>query len=534
MITTTLIASVALAKTTPDQLIIPGTGNYGRTITTKFERAQKFFNQGLNLMYAFNKYEAETSFRAAAEADPECAMAWWGIALSNGPDYNSVWVSPPDEKEAEEAIAKAITVMSDEPLVDQQIIQATKVRFNSTNTDRIKLETAFSKALAKVWATYPTDADLGTLYAESLMNLNPWKLWNKDGSPNKGTLKIVNILEDVQRINPHHPMAAHLYIHAIEASSTPEKGLRAADNLRFLQPGLGHNLHMPSHIYVRVGQWQKAIDANQRAIVADEAYRMLRPKQTESWGLMFHNWHMLAFAAMMTGQKQIAVQNIDAMLSNVPADLYDEMGPWLDGLLNMPIDVRIRFGMWDEVLDYPQIDSKYPMSKTLQHMARSMAHAAKQNPEKARMEQALFIASREKMDKSVIYEPIFNIAFHLMNGEICVAEGKMDQAIAHLKKGIIAEDSLDYSEPPQWIQPVRHTLGALLVKINRYDEALAVYNDDLKRLPNNGWSLYGKALSLENLGRTEEAKTVRNQFDEVWASSDTPITSSCICIPGSK
>ena len=535
MLASSLFLTLAIAKSDIDETIIPGTGNHTRRITTESTEAQKFFDQGLNLMYAFNKYEAEISFRTAAAKDPECAMAWWGIALANGPDYNRMYVPKEDEAEAVEAIKKAIDVMADEPEVDQKIILATQLRFNTQNTDRKKQEASFSKALAKVWAKYPKDADLGALYAESMMNLRPWDLWREDGTAQPGTPKILAVLEEVRRLNPKHPMGAHLYIHAVEASNTPEMGIAAADALRDLQPGLGHNLHMPSHIYVRTGAWQKAIDANQKAIAADEIYRSIRPDQKDYWGLKLHNWHMLAFAAMMNGQKSLAISNMDAMLNNIPGDLMEEMGPWLDGLYNMPIDVRVRFGLWDEVLSYAPIDPQYPTSVAMQHMARAMAYSAQKNVPQARREQYLFMESRKKIDSyGSNSNDILNVAVHLMNGEICVAEGKMDKAIEHLKKGAAAEDALDYSEPPLWIQPVRHTLGALLVSLMRYDEAIAVYDEDLKRLPNNGWSLFGKSISLEKLGRTEESKIFRKKFDEMWASSETPITSSCICIPGDK
>ncbi|MFM9873741.1 MAG: tetratricopeptide repeat protein [Fimbriimonadaceae bacterium] len=534
MITFALPLLIATSQSQPEAIVIPGTGEHSRKITTSSPKAQMFFNQGLNLMYAFNKSEALNSFKTAAAADPDCAMAWWGVAYANGPDYNGMYVDAPHEKAAIEAIKKAQAVMSDEPLVDQQIIKAATLRYKYPNPDRKKQEAAYSKSLASVWSQYPYDADLGALYGESMMNLRPWDLWKKDGTPQPGTPNILQVLQDVIRLNPKHPMANHLYIHAVEASATPQMGVRAADALRDLQPGLGHNLHMPSHIYVRVGAWQKAIDANAKALKADEAYRFLRPDNMDYWGLMIHNWHMLAFAAMMTGQKSLAISNIDAMFNNMPAAMVEKFGGEMDGLYNMPIDVRIRFGLWDEVLAYPSIDSKFPISVTLQHMARAMAHAAQKNVPQARMEQALFM---EALKKSPFYGKDFpgntlKVAEHLMNGEICVAEGKTEEAIAHLKKGIEAEDALDYSEPPLWIQPVRHTLGALLVKLGRYSEALEVYNADLKILPNNGWSLYGKSLCLENLGRTQDAAKVRALFDSVWASNETPITSSCICIPG--
>ncbi|MCW5937526.1 MAG: tetratricopeptide repeat protein [Fimbriimonadaceae bacterium] len=531
------LATLALAHGgVTDDRLFEGNGPHKRRITTQVERAQQFFDQGLNMLYAFNQAEAERSFRTAARLDPESAMAWWGVAMANGPHYNNMVVPPEDEKEAVEAISQARRVMADEPAIDQALVLATSKRFRWPQGDRTKLEKAYSDELAKAYGRWPKDDDVGAFYAESLMNQNPWNLWTHDQKPNPGTPRILQVLEEVMANNPQNPMALHLYIHAVEAGPHPEKAVPAADRLRDLQPGLGHNVHMPSHIDVRVGAWQKAIEANQKAIKADDAYRAARPEQGFYWLYMVHNWHMLGFAAMMNGQKKVAVDAMDTIAREVPAEVKKASASWMDGWFVMPVDVRLRFGMWDEVLDYPMLDDMFPLSVAMQRAARAMAFAAKGDPKSARREQAAFYAARRRVPADKMFggntgKDILIVANHLMNGEIKVAEADVDLALSHLRSAVAAEDRLNYMEPPDWIQPTRHTLGALLLREGRYDEALAVFKRDQQKLPFNGWSLYGQSLALRGLGRAHEAEESLAMFNKVWATHETPINSSCLCIP---
>jgi len=521
------------------ELLISGTGPHKRPVKIADGRAREFFDQGLNLLYAFNHGEAKHSFRAATRHDPNSAMAWWGLAMANGPHINNMMVMPEEEAEAVMALGKARDLLKTARAVDQDLIRATFSRFKMPQpADRGPLNVAFAREMGKLYAKYPSDADIGSLYAESMMDLRPWALWSKDYKPAPGTRTVISTLERVMAKSPNHPLALHLYIHAVEASPNPEKAVKPAERLRDLQPGLGHNVHMPSHIDVRVGDWRKAVISNEKAIKVDTEYRAKRPDQFVYRVYMAHNHHMLGFAAMMLGQKTKAIEAMDTMVANMPEDFQVAAAPLVDGFFAMPIEVRKRFGMWDEVLTMPDLPDRFPMSRTLRAAARSVAYAAKGMPKEARMEQAEFYALAKKVDPAGRFGQsaqvdIVRVAHHLMNGEILVAEDKMDRAVRELRLAAIAEDKLSFSEPPDWIQPTRHTLGAVLMKMGRYSEAAKVYQDELVQRPNNGWSLYGLAECQTKLGHRSAAAT-RKKFDAAWADAEIPITSSCLCLPGGK
>jgi len=519
------------------EILHPGTGPYRRRVKLDAGKGRKFFDQGLNFMYAFNHGEAKRSFRAATKYDPTSAMAWWGLAMANGPHINNMAVDPAEEKEAVDSIRRAASLMGTARKADQALIRATMVRYRVPQPkDRGPLNVAFAKAMRKVWAKFPNDDDVGAIFAESMMDLRPWDLWRPDGQPQPGTPEVVRALERVIFLNKNNPLGLHLYIHAVEASRQPEKARWAADRLRELQPGLGHNVHMPSHIDVRLGDWKKAIISNEKAILADNAYRAKRPDQFVYRVYMAHNGHMLALAAMMTGQGEKATEAIDNMCAAMPEDFKKAAAPIVDGFFAMPFEVRKRFGKWDDVLALPALPDYFPLSNTLRHEARAVAYAAKGMTQEARAEQAMFYQARKKIAPEAGFGnnkawDIIRVATGLMNGEILLAEGKSEQALAHLREAVRNEDKLRYSEPPDWIQPVRHTLGAALVKLGRHREAVNVYREDLKRLPNNGWSTYGLASCLRTLGNGSAADALMAKFESIWAEADTEITSSCLCLP---
>lgn len=532
------LAAPTATSLAQDEILFEGVGTHTRPIVTKSDVARQFFNQGLNFLYAFNHKEARRSFRAAARHDPECAMAWWGIATANGPHINFAAVDPSEEKEAYDALQKAVATMADEPPADQALIRAALKRFADPQPkDRSSLDRAYAQAMADVYRRFPEDGDIGSLYAEALMDLQPWDLWTHDGKPKGNTLLIVKTLEDVLDRHHRHPFALHLYIHAVEASNNPEKAVRAADRLRDLTPALGHNQHMPSHIDIRVGNWEKAIVANQKAIAADEAYRDKRPEQFVYRVYMAHNHHMLSLAAMMTGRRDLAVHHIDTMCAEMPAGFLSVAAPIVDGFFAMPYEVRVRFGMWDEVLALPEPSEQFPITRALRRAARAVSYAAKGMTREARAEQSLFYIARSAVPAEATFgnnmaADILQVGHHLMNGEILVAEGKEDAALRELRLAVAAENALRYNEPPDWILPSRHVLGAALMKLGRYEEARTVYAEDLKRNPNNGWSLYGMSDALNRLGRHEEATRYQALFKDVWAHADIQIDSSCLCIPG--
>jgi tetratricopeptide (TPR) repeat protein len=533
----TLLAEAALA----DEAAVPlfdGLGSRGRVVTTDSPEAQRYFSQGLSFLYAFNHDEAIRSFQKAAALDPECAMAWWGIAVANGPHINNPVVPLERAKAAWEALGKAREAVAKGTTIEKALIEALASRYAAEQPeDRKPLDEAYAAAMRKVWKAHPTDADVGALFAESMMDLRPWDLWLPTGEPQPGSEEIVATIESVLTQDPNHPLGLHLYIHAVEASPHPERAVAPADRLRDLQPGLGHLVHMPSHIDVRTGNWAKAIEANAKAIEADRRYREQSPKQNFYRIYMAHNRHMLAFAAMMRGQSKLATESIASMVREMPAEWVKENAIMADGFQAMPLEVLVRFGRWDEVLAAPAPPEYLPISRALRHAARGIAFAAKGDVESARKEQIAFLAARKLVAEEAIVgnnkgHDVLKVAEHLLAGEILVREGEADTGIAQLREAVKCEDGLRYSEPPDWIHPVRHALGANLLALGRAADAEQVYRESLSRLPNDGWSYYGLARSLRLQERADEAAPFETEFAAVWRDADVKITSSCFCQPG--
>jgi tetratricopeptide (TPR) repeat protein len=535
------LTSTGLALCFPpgDQPAVPqfqGLGSHSRPVS-KIEVAQKLFDQGLAFLYAFNHDEAIRSFEAAARLDADCAMAYWGIAYANGLHINKMVVEPAREKAALAALAKADKAQV-ASLADRALIAALAKRYaDPAPADRAELNKAYSDAMQAAWKQYPNDADVGALFAESMMNLRPWDLWTNDGQPQPGTNTVTATLDAVLKLNPKHPLALHLSIHAWEASPTPDRAVAAADGLRELQPGLGHMVHMPSHIDVRTGQWAKAIVANEKAIAADAAYRAKSPKQEFYRLYMAHNYHMLAFAAMMKGESKRALDAVRTMLAGVPPEwvAVKENAAIADGFLAAPLEVMMRFGKWDDILKEPEPPELFPIARTLRHHARAVAYAAKGDVKAAREEQDKFREAAKRTPKEATFgnnvaSDLYAVAEPMLEGEILTAEGKLTEAIASLRLAVTAEEKVRYSEPPDWIVPVRHPLGAVLLKNGNAPEAEAVYLEDLKKWPNNGWSLYGLSESLRRQGNATEAAAFRKKFEEVWKGADLKIGTSCLCI----
>jgi tetratricopeptide (TPR) repeat protein len=517
-----------------------GTGPHHREVATASAEAQGYFDQGLAFLFAFNHDEAIRSFRAAVAADPECAMAHWGIAYANGPHINNPAVPPEREAEAHAAAAAARRVVdATDSDANRALIDAIQVRYAAPQPeDRAPLDEAFASAMADVYERFPHDGDVGALYAEALMDLHPWDLWTHAGEAKPWTPEIVALLEEVIDEHPHHPLALHLYIHAVEASSEPERADVAADRLRDLMPGLGHMVHMPSHIDVRRGRWEEAIVANTKAVEADRAYRDNAPEPPDFYRLyMSHNHHMKAYAAMMVGRRELAMQSIRELVADIPQDWLKENAFWADGFIAMPYEVMMRFGLWDEILSEPEPPEYLPFTRSIHFAARAVALAALDRPEEARMEQAAFQRQRQQVPEDGIFgnnmsHDLLDVADRLVEGEILYREGEKDAGIEALYEAAALEDALRYDEPPDWIQPIRHALGATLMQERRFADAEEVYREDLARLPANGWSLYGLARSLRLQGQTAEADRVEADFKDVWARADTELTSSCFCQPG--
>ncbi len=521
----------------PPVPLFEGLGSLSRKVTTASPEAQRYFDQGLAFLYAFNHDEAIRAFRRAGEIDPKCAMAFWGVAVANGPHINNPVVPEDRAKAAWEALMRAQAAAAGASPVEQALIEALASRYALPQPeDRKPLEQAYADAMRKVWRAYPKDADVGALFAESLADLRPWDLWMPDGKPQPGTEDLVATLESVLALDPRHPLANHLMIHAVEASPHPEKADRAADTLRDLQPGLGHLVHMPSHIDVRRGRWQQAIDANAKAMEADRRYTARSPHQGFYRLYMAHNHHMLTYGAMMTGQSALALKTIRAMVADIPLEFF-KANPFADGFMAMPLEVMMRFGRWDEILAEPAFPDFVPISRALQHYARAVAHAAKDDVPSALKEQAAFLEARARVPKEAFFgnntgSDVLDVAESFMRGEILFRSGKTEEGLASLREAAAREDKLRYDEPPDWIQPVRHALGAALLQAGRFAEAESVFREDLAKLPGNGWGLYGLSRALQLQKKTAEAATVEKQFDDVWKRADLKIKSACLCLPG--
>ena len=528
------------APPTPAAEAVPlfdGLGSYSRTVSTASPEAQRYFDQGLAFMYAFNHDEAIRAFTRAAELDPDCAMAHWGVAIANGPHINKTAWPPERAAAAWAALGRARAASAGASAVERALIEALASRYADPQpADRAPLERAYAEAMRGVWQTFPDDPDVGALFAESLADLRPWDLWTPEGQPQPGTEELIVTLDRVIALQPAHPLANHLYIHAVEASPEPGRADAAADRLRELQPGLGHMVHMPSHIDVRRGRWQQAIEANARAIEADRRYTERSPEQQFYRLYMAHNHHMLAYAAMMNGQSRLALQTMREMVGDIPADFF-RANPWADGMMAMPLEVMMRFGQWQEILAEPEFPEYAPFSRALRHYARAVALAATDDMDGARREQAAFQAARGAVPDTTTFgnntaAALLDVAGRLMGGELLYRSGEVDAGLAMLADAVAHEDRLRYDEPPGWIQPVRHPYGAALLQAGRTAAAEAVFREDQRRQPGNGWGLYGLMRALELQGRQEEADAVEREFDRVWAKADIRIKSPCLCLPG--
>jgi tetratricopeptide (TPR) repeat protein len=529
-------AAVAQPAATEAQLF-EGLGSHARAVTTDSEEAQVYFNQALNWMYAFNHDEAIRSFGRAAELDPGCAMAWWGVALCEGPNYNDPLMPPERSERAWNALQRALEELDDETPAERALVEALSFRYEKPwPEDRTHLDKAYAGAMAGVYEQYSDDSDIGTLYADSLMVLTPWMLYELDYTPTANTPTIVAVLEHVMEVDPGNPGAKHLYIHAVEPSADPDRGVKPADELSDMVPGAGHLLHMPSHIYVKTGYWNKAVVQNARALEADARYRELSPEQGIQHMYMTHNAHMLAYAAMMSGREAEAMAAARSMWENIPEDVLPAVAPYVDLWMSSVWDVQKRFGRWDAILAEPAPPSYLPVATATWRAARAIAYAAKKDISSAEAEYEQFKRVKANLPEDQLFgfdnvHRILEVSDYFIAGEIALQQGDYEGAAKLLEKGAIVEDSLSYGEPPQWLQPIRHTLGAVYMKAGEYEQAERVYREDLADWRNNGWSLYGLARALEEQGRTEEATEVMREHERIWQYADEPTQTSCKCIP---
>ena len=506
--------------------LVPGLGDLHHPVSTHNPEAQKFFDQGLRFIYAFNHDEAARSFQHAAELDPALAMAYWGVAEAVGPNYNDP-ADPDRYKRARDAVKKAIDLASGASPSEHAYIQAMARRFpGDPNSDLKKAAEDYRDAMREVTRQFPDDLDAATLFAEAGMNLHPWGLWHHDGTPEAGTEEIVATLESVLKRDPNHLGAIHYYIHAVEASNNPERALAGAHKLASLAPNAGHIVHMPAHIYIRTGDYEAAVETNEKAAEIDRAYI----KQTGAQGIypiMYysHNLHFVAACGAMNGRYAEARKSADLLIANVAPHVKDM--PPLEGFMTIPMAVEIRFHHWNEILKMPAPDPALKTAAVFWHFGQGLALAGSGKIAEAEAEYKTVSDAEAATPPDVIFQmPINNkakdilkIAEYVLGAKIAVARKDISGAVALLRDAVAIQDKLNYGEPPDWFYPVRENLGGVLLMTGNAAAAENVFREDLAHNPRNPRSLFGLEQSLLEQKRDYDAGFVRQQLDTSWKGS---------------
>ncbi len=500
-------------------------GSYHHAITASPE-AQRYFDQGLRLLYAFNHAESARSFEAGERIDPDCAMCAWGVALAKSPNIND----PLDEERGLEAYAAIQRALQNAPAAregERALIEAMAERFEPIpEADRARLDSAYAEAMAVVAERYPDDMDAQVLYADALMNLSPWNYWEADGSPRAGTEEIIGRLEYVMERDPNHPGACHLYIHAEEAHD-PSVAVECAERLATLMPGAGHLVHMPGHVYIRVGRYADAIAANEHAVHADESY--LEGPQVSRRGIYPqgyypHNYHFMSFAASMAGNSETAIHAAQKVAEKVGLEVAKEIG-WLEVIRPIDFWTYVTFGRWDEILAAQMPPAELEFATAAAHYARGMAFAAREEWEDAGAELVQVTQTAERYPDGNSKTALL-ISQQALAGEIELRKGNAAAAVMLFERAVELESSLTYNEPPTWYYPMRQSLGKALLAAGRAADAEQAYREDLDRFPANGWSLYGLYLSQEEQGKTAEADETKRQFEAAWRHADVELVAS--------
>lgn len=507
--------------------LMDGLSNLHHPVSTQNAESQQFFDQGLRLVFAFNHDEAVRSFHRAGELDPQLAMAWWGVALAVGPNYN-LPVDPEHEKLAVDAIAKAQALSTSAPQIEKDYIAAMAKRFSpDPHVDYHHLDAEYSAAMHALVQKYPDDLDAATLYADSMMNLRPWKLWRADGTPEEGTNEIVATLESVLRRDPNHIGAMHLYIHAVEASPHPERALPYADRIATLAPAAGHLVHMPAHIYERTGQFNEARVQNADAAKADEAYAAATGSQGMYMMMYYsHNLHFGAIAASMQGHCAEALKAADGLAANIGPGVKDM--PMLESFLGIPLALEVRCGRWDQLLGMQEPAARTPTLKAFWLYSHGSALAARGKVAEAEAARAELTRIEKATHPEEIFMPpvenhswqIFHIANDVLGARIASVKGDKQAAIALLRDAVANQDQLLYDEPADWYYPTRESLGTMLLASGDLKGAEEVFRRDLEQNPRNPRSLYGLAEVLTRQHRDYEASWVKRQFETAWQGAD--------------
>jgi tetratricopeptide (TPR) repeat protein len=511
--------------------LMTGMGDLHHPVSTKDPQAQQFFDQGLRLIYAFNHDEAARSFQRAADLDPKLAIAYWGVAEAVGPNYND---PASDERfaMAHETIQKAVDLSGNASPVERAYIEAMALRFPAdAKADRRQAAEAYHDAMRALAEKFPDDLDAATLFAESGMNLHPWGLWHRDGTPEAGTEEIVATLESVLKRDPNHMGAIHYYIHTVEASASPQRALAGANKLAAMAPAAGHLVHMPAHVYIRTGDYAAAVKTNQAAALADQTY--IKGSGAQGiYPMMYysHNLHFIAMCSAMDGDYAEARKGADRLASHVGRYVKDM--PPLEGFMTIPLAVDVRFHKWDDILAKPQPDPAMKTATVFWHFARGMALAAKGKLTEAEAEYTVVAAAEANMPEDVPFampvnnkaKDILKIAGDVLAAKIALARKDNAAAVARLQDAVTIQDSLKYDEPEDWFFPVRESVGAALLIGGDAAGAEKVFREDLDRHPRNPRSLFGLEQALKAQKRDYDAEFVRKQFQASWKGGPAPLT----------
>ncbi len=506
-------------------------GDYHYEISTSNPLVQQYFDQGIRLYYAFNHQEAIRAFKEAQRLDDDCAICWWGEALAWGPNIN-LPMDTPSAEAAYAATQEALARRAKASAKEQALIDALATRYAAdAPEDRAHLDQAYADAMADLVARYANDIDLGVLYAESLLNLRPWDYWNAEGETQPGIDIALSHLQEAIAVNENHPGACHFYIHAVE-ELYPERAVPCAERLASLMPGAGHLVHMPGHIYIRVGRYLDAVTANEHAVHADETYIQDQHPGMGMYtaGYYPHNYDFMAFAAMMIGRSATAIDSAQKVTSLLPEELFGSPGmDFLQHWSVRPLQMQVRFAKWEDILNHPEPSVEYPHAKGIWHYATGRAELAQGDvaAAKAHLRQLQATMARPELAEMSmefnISKELLTIGEQVLSGWIAMAEQDTDTAIAFLETAVQSETNLLYGEPPEWSVPVRQELGAALLQAGRAADAERVFKEDLAKFPENGWSLYGLMKAHQAQGESVEAQAVQSTLDKVWATADVDL-----------
>jgi tetratricopeptide (TPR) repeat protein len=533
------VLSAACSKpAAPTVPLYDNLGSHAHVITTASPASQQYFDQGLRLSYAFNHGEAIRAFKQAIALDGSCAMCYWGVAFALGPNINAP-ITEAAAVEAYQAIEQARKLAPNASERERAYIDALSKRYAADpRAARPPLDAAYAEAMRALTQRFPDDLDAATLFAQSLMDTAPWNYWNLDGSPREFTNEVLGALESVLKRQPDHAGAIHMYIHAVEASPDPGRAEAYADKLGTLMPGAGHIVHMPAHIYLRTGRYRDASVANQTAAKVDESYfkgDRAPDNMTYDIGYYTHNIHFFVTSAAMEGRRADALQAAEDLRAKVPADMLREpgMGGMVQHFHLTPLFVKLRFGMWNEILTDDGPPADLPYMRAMWYAARGMALAARKEIAGAEREHAAVVELKDLPElKSLAISSVNSaasivaIADELLQADIARARGLVKETRDLFASAAALEDRLIYMEPPDWPIPVRQLQGAALLEVDRADEAAAAFNADLRKFPENGWSLSGLQASLERQGRRAEAAAVRARLETVWGGADTALAAA--------